>query len=192
MTESNNDNQPVVEPVDNTPEVAEEPNQSSEQERVDYAKYRELLDEKKKEQKKAREYEAKLKEVEEGKLVEQQRYKELFEARDTELNTLKSELEAKSRSELERMKRDALIREVGGLRRDEYAKFIDMDKIILESDGNLNSESVKEYAKEFKKNFAELIRERSMPSQTPDKAPEVSEPSFNSLSSEEMLKRMKN
>lgn len=180
-------------------EVAGQPNETTQENQetsIAYDKYRKLLDEKKKVQEElqskakiAQEYEQKLKKIEEEKLVEQQRYKELFENRDKELSDIKKRLEDEKTAYLEAKKVQEFLRAVGDLKKDSYIKFIDTKKIILNSDGTIDKESLKDYAATFKRDYGELLKEAG--AKLPEVAPTNSKGDFSSLKSQDILKILK-
>lgn len=154
---------------------------------VDYASHRKLLDEKKKEQQRASELEARLKAIEDEKLKEQAKYKELFDARDSELNQLKEQIKLADKEKLSNAKMEAFISAVGGLKDPSYKKMVDLDKIDLE-----DAKSLEAYALQFKSSFPDLLAVKQAPQQLPNKGAEgVKDVNLSSLSSEELLALLK-
>jgi hypothetical protein len=188
MAENSSVNSPEA-PVESK---EEESQKTTEEKSVDYSTHRKLLDEKKKEKARVKELEAKLAEIEEGKLEEEKRYKELFEKRDSELKELQKTLEESKKSKVQRDKLDAFNKAVGGLKNESYSKLVDLDKIIIE-DGVVNEASLVDYATEFKKKHPELIDSKPAPSQLPSEAPKGMEkkPSLKGMSSKDILEQIK-
>jgi hypothetical protein len=121
------------------------------------AKLQELLDEKKKEQAKRVELESKLQSIEEEKLKASNQYKELYESKAKELETLTKQRELENKAFLEHKKLDAFLKEIGGLKKGDYVSLIDTNKLIADESGNINADSVKVYAEQFKQAYPELI-----------------------------------
>lgn len=180
-----------VNPVDANGSESQEANQEvvSKETRdvVDYASHRKLLDEKKKEQARAADLEARLNAIEETKLKEQAKYKELFDARDSELNQLKEQLKASEMEKATQAKMEAFLNAVGGLKDPSYRKMVDLDKVDLE-----DAKSLEAYAVQFKSSFPDLLAVKQVPSQLPNQgAGGVKEVNLSSLSSEELLALLK-
>jgi len=171
-------------------------NNSNESETVSYEKYRQLLDEKKKAQaekesilKEHNEAKKRLKEIEDAKLLEEARYKELYEAREKELAEIKERAEHEKKAFLEAKKIEAFLRATGGLKKDSYRKFIDTSKIILESSGNVDENSLQDYAASFKRDYGELLKNIST-TKLPENAPKTGSTEISKMSSAEILKLM--
>lgn len=167
-----------------------------EENKIEYEKYRSLLDEKKKTQAERDEYKDKLKHLEEQKLIEQNRYKELYESRQKELEEIKSIRDKEKLAFVEQRKLQAFIESVGGLKRQDYVKFIDTDKIIVESDGSFNKDSLQEYVESFKHSFPELLKQsqvNTLPSDSPkvDKRGKINLKNKTSKEILELIKRGK-
>lgn len=166
------------------------------EDKIDYAKYRQLLDEKKKiqqalEEKSRREAElsSKLTSYEEEKMKEEKRFKELFEARDNELKKIKDQMETERKAFNEAKKVEAFLRASGGLKNNKYKNFIDTDKILIGSSGDVDDISLTEYVEEFRKSYGELL---AMPAKkvTPSQeAPKVDSLNLGSLNSSDLLKK---
>jgi len=121
------------------------------------AKLQELLDEKKKEQSKRVELEQKLQSIEEEKLKASNQYKELYESKTKELETIATQRELEKQAFLEHKKLDAFLKEVGGLKKGDYVSLIDTSKLIVDESGNINSDSIRVYAEQFKQAYPEII-----------------------------------
>ena len=174
-------------------EQIEDSEQRLEENKIEYQKYRSLLDEKKKTQAERDSYKDRLKELEEQRLVEQNRYKELYESRNQELEEIKSIQKKEKQAFVEQKKLQAFIESVGGLKRQDYVKFIDTDKIIVESDGSFNQDSLQEYVESFKHSFPELLKQsqvNTLPSDSP-KVDKRSKSNLKNKTSKEILELIK-
>lgn len=132
---------------------------------ISYAKYRELLGEKKDVSSKYAETKAQLDkllaEQEESNrkaLEEQNRYKELYESERKKASKAAELLEAKDREAQEEKKFIAFQEKVGGLTKAEYRRFFDADKIPVGADGSIDEKALESYANEFKVKFPELLK----------------------------------
>jgi hypothetical protein len=132
---------------------------------ISYAKYRELLGEKKDVSAKYAETKAQLDkfiaEQEESNrkaLEEQNQFKQLYESERKKASKAVELLEAKEREAQEEKKFVAFQEKVGGLTKAEYRRFFDADKIPLGADGSIDEKSLETYANEFKMKFPELLK----------------------------------
>lgn len=179
-------------PVESQSKV-EEPavQQQVQEDQVSYAKYRELLNEKKKVQQANEELAKKVQAIEEAKLIEEKRYKELYEARENELTSIRNTMEADKAKALEAKKVEAFLKSVGGLKNDSYLALLDKSKIIIESDGTVNKESLEDCVDSFKKSYPELLNVQ-VKKGLPEKAPVIeTRVSIASLKADDILKQLK-
>lgn len=146
-------------------------------ESVPYTKFRELLDETKKAKASFSETKAQLdkllserEEAEKKRLEETNNFKALYEKAEKDRNKLIEMYETEKRSKVNDRKYNAFIKEVGGLRKEEYRKFVDVDALPAEPDGSIDTEKIRDYAMKFKEQFPELLAEPSKP-QPPSTAP---------------------
>lgn len=140
-------------------------------ETVPYGKFRELLDEKKKLSSAFTDVKTQLdtllsekEEAEKKRLAEINDFKTLYEKTAKDKEKLVELYESEKRGKIRDRKYNAFLREVGGLRKDEYKSFVDIDDIPLKDDGDVDIEKVREFAFKFKEQFPELVAE-------PTKAP---------------------
>jgi hypothetical protein len=138
---------------------------SKEPDSIPYAKYRELLGEKKDVSAKFAETKAQLDkllaEQEESNrkaLEDQNQFKQLYESERKKASKAVELLEAKEREAQEEKKFVAFQEKVGGLTKAEYRKFFDADKIPLAADGSIDEKALESYANEFKTKFPELLK----------------------------------
>ena len=154
------------------------------------SKQKEILNEKKKLQEELQKIRDTQKKQEEEKLKEQERYKELADKREKELEELRKQRETELTAFKEAKKMNLFLKEVGGLKQDKYQNLVDLDKIIIDSDGNIDKNTLKDYVSQFKTEYPELIKstekqENKPPQNAPRNTPEVD---FSKLSYSEQLK----
>lgn len=153
------------------------------------AKQREILDEKKRIQDEYNKLKESQKKQEEEKLKEQERYKELADKREKELAELKNIRETEMNAFKEAKKMNAFLKEIGGLKQEKYQNLVDLDKVILGSDGTIDEGSLKDYVSSFKTEYPELIktteRKENLPPQTATKNTPPKD--FHGLSFKEMM-----
>jgi hypothetical protein len=134
-------------------------------------KKNELLNEKKKEQAKNRELQqelesmkAMLRRQEEEKLEQNQEYKTLWENTQKE----KEEIQNKYFGLQENLVKEKKIKQFNkvlgkALSKDRYYDFVDLNSIIIESDGSINQDSVKYTVNLFRENYPELTPKQDFP-----------------------------
>lgn len=105
----------------------------------------------------AAELEAKLKSIEEEKMQDQQQWKELFEKRTSELESLKNEVRQREEQYLTAVKRNALKNELGGKVKDEYLQHANLDQIQFTENGVIDQESLLSVANNFREHHSQLI-----------------------------------
>ena len=164
------------------PETAEE--EKSEQV-VAWESHQKLLSQRKADQKKARQLEQEarelreqLKSIQNAKLEEKQEYKKLYEASRAELESIKREQEEKERIMVNKEKQAALIKELGGLRKNDYLKFADLENIVIDDSGQIDSNSVRLEANRFREAYPELIASKN-PVRVNSQAPAGNSPVLN-------------
>src|SRR6056297_2361336 len=150
---------------------------------ISYAKYRELLDETKKEREKRQNYETKLK--------EQNRWKELFEKSKAEAQSLKDAAEQERKAFIESKKLSKFLQKIGGLKNESYQNFVDTSKILY-SEGKIDENSLDAYADEFKTNYPELLKQLERKETLPNKAPKSGEKSYSKMSYDELSTFLRN
>jgi len=188
MTENNGNEQQSATEQPKTPAGTENVPES-----VPYAKFRELLDETKKAKASFSETKAQLdkllserEEAEKKRLEETNNYKALYEKAEKDRTKLIELYESEKRSKVNDRKYSAFVREVGGLRKEEYRKFVDIDAIPAEQDGSIDTEKVRDYALKFKEMFPELISEPSK-QPPPANAPRATPTGDKPMSQQELL-----
>jgi hypothetical protein len=103
-------------------------------------------------------------------LKENQEWKSLAEQKSKQLEQALAEKQATEKKWIDNHKLNSFLSEVGGLRNPEYSKFIDYSKILVNDDGTINADSVKNYANEFRESYSDLIKPsdaKPLPSDAP-------------------------
>jgi hypothetical protein len=155
-----------VEPKTTEPAVPVAKEGTTVPENVPYSKFRELLDEKKKLSSAFSEVRTQLdtllsekEEAERKRLSEINDFKTLYEKTAKDKEKLLELYESEKRTKTRDRKFNAFLREVGGLRKDEYRSFVDLDGVPTRDDGEVDAEKIREFALKFKEQFPELVAE---------------------------------
>lgn len=126
----------------------------------------------------ASELETRLKSIEEEKMQDQQQWKELFEKRTGELESLKREVQQRESQYLTAVKRNALKNELGGKIKDDYLVHANIDGIQFNENGSIDLESLHAVANHFRENHGNLI-----PVESKSQATGISSPSNSTIGS---------
>lgn len=102
------------------------------------------------------ELEVKLKAYEEEKLKEEAKWKELYEKRNQEIESVKQQVQQEKQNYLKTVKMAALKAELGGVK-ETYLVHADLSSIEFNDDGSLNPESVRSVANKFREEHSMLI-----------------------------------
>lgn len=100
---------------------------------------------------------AQLKAQEEAEMRKNEQFKELAERREAELEELKTQYSHKSSRFETAVKRTALKQELGGRIKEEYLQFANLNAILMDENGIVDSESLRAVANEFRKQHGQLI-----------------------------------
>jgi hypothetical protein len=103
------------------------------------------------------EYQAKLKAIEEEKMREENRWKELYENKNQELEIERKKLSEKEKSVQKSIKLSALKTELGGKIKDQYLVHAQLDAIEFKEDGSIDFDSLQKVANDFRKEHGQLI-----------------------------------
>lgn len=151
---------------------------------VDYSTYKRAVDKEKRVKDQLRQMEERLaffeqkeQEAKEKKLAEQQEWQKIAKLKDEEVKKLSDQIVALRSKEVNALRKDALINELGGVRRPEYLNFAPIDMIEV-VDGVPDPHSVKLVAEEFRKNYGDLLAGGSAKPKVPNRAasaPELDE-----------------
>ena len=139
--------------MDSNPETSNESNNDFVPKRA----YKEVSEDMHKYKTQLRETQAKLNELNakmeaerNRQLEDENRYKELYEG-------LKGKYEKETSQFKDIHKKNAVINKVGGLKRSEYAKFIDTSNIHMDENGMIDKESIDREVMRLQQEFPELI-----------------------------------
>lgn len=145
--------------------------------KVSYATFKKLLDEKKTLAAQFNEMKAQMdsfkasqEEAALAKMAEAGEYQKLYEAEKAKATKAVELLEAHRREVQETEKKKAVLSKLG-LKREEYAGFVDMDKVQM-ADGKVDEASLDAFVAEFKAQFPEFVVEQKAPPPTGN-APKV-------------------
>ena len=135
-----------------------------EKELVEYETYKRVLDQRKADQSKARELQAELdlikaerENAEAAKLAEQKRFEELYASERKKSEDLTSRIKQAETQAATEKKRAAIKSSLGGVRKDEYLSFADLDSIVILENGQLDTDTVKAAANKFREAHPELV-----------------------------------
>lgn len=131
--------------------------------------------------------------AEEAKLIEDGEIQKLLDVEKKRTEELQSSIDSNVKKEIYRSKEEALKKELGSLRKDEYLKFANVESIVMEDDGSINLDSVKEVASQFKDSYSDLMQSSS--SGLPNSAPKsgskgLTRAKWLTLPANEMASRM--
>lgn len=114
--------------------------------------------------------------VEREKLEEQGKWKELYEKQKQKLQETEANLSSSKNQFVDFHKKQAVISKLGGLKKDDYAKFIDTNAVDVQENGKIDDSSVEAEVNRIKEQFPELIKGSDVKSfnQAPAKKTEVS------------------
>ncbi len=116
------------------------------------------------------EYQAKLEAIETAKLQEQGRWEEIAKKKDEQLKLLSSERNSEKNKFVDYHKKQAVIAELGGFKKSEYASFIDVSNVEVDDNGVVISSSLEAEVDRIRTNYPEIIKGRSsgiLPSEAP-------------------------
>lgn len=112
------------------------------------------------------EQEAKLK----AELEEKEDWKRLYQTSEEKLKSLHNEYTLERSKFVDSHKVNAVIQSLGGFKKSEYNRFIDVSKIETKEDGSIDDVSVNAEVERIKKEYPELIKQKSvtpLPSDAP-------------------------
>ena len=136
-----------------------------EEDKVGYDTYKRVLDQKKSVDAKNKSMldeltalKAEKASAEEAKLIEDGEIQKLLDVEKKRTQELQSSIDSNVAREIRRSKEEALRKELGPLRKEEYLQFANAESIVMEEDGSINLESVKAVASQFKEGYADLMQ----------------------------------
>lgn len=162
MTEPAGDSANPGTDASGTPTITE----PKESDKVDYSKYRELLDEKKKVQARERElatkvenYEKAQKEKEEDAAKKRGDYESLIKTREEEINNLKSKLTTFEERQVHVKKVGSFLKTAGSDIDEKWLRLVDPNEIIVNPEtGEVDQMSVAKAVDSFKKTWPEAFK----------------------------------
>lgn len=113
----------------------------------------------------------KIDDIAKDQLIAKEEYKELYETEVKKNMELENQLKEKNDKFINVHKKQKVIEKLGGFRKPEYNKFIDITKIIMDDNGDVDEMTVDVEVKRLKQEYPELIK-KSKGSTLPNNAPE--------------------
>lgn len=107
---------------------------------------------------------------EQQKLVEQNKWQDLYKKSEEKLKALTSQRDSERNKFIDSHKKNAVIQALGGFKRSDYSRFVDVSQVDLAEDGTVNEDSVQAEVSRIRKEFPELLKSAPKPT-LPDKAP---------------------
>lgn len=127
--------------------------------------------------------------AEEQSLKENEQWKTLYEKKAEEAKKLGSELTEKEARFINFHKKNAVIRELGGFKKDEYNSFINVNNVEMDDNGNIVHDSLIAEVNRLKQSYPELIKS-SQPQNLPTDAPKSftsTDKDFSALTPQERI-----
>lgn len=164
--------------VSDTPEIVRDASEEKPTNTIAYETHKKLLNQRKGDQEKIRNMEQQLtefmnaqKQTEEQKLLEQGKLQELVELKEKELQEARQENSAYKSDFDKAMKLSAFREKLGGtVDHNDYYKFVNTDKIILDPEAGVDEESVEAVVNQFKQEHYKLYTpkvSKSLPNDAP-------------------------
>jgi len=112
--------------------------------------------------------------AEDAAKAEQGRFEELFQTEQKKAQDLQANIDSRILQDVTRSKKNALKVELQGLRKDEYLQFADVNSIVMDDNGVIDIESVKNVASTFRESYSDLFaKSSSLPDSAPGKGPQT-------------------
>ena len=127
-------------------------------------------------------------------LAEQGRWEELYKKQSEDMNRLKQEKSADQDKFIGFHKKNSVLQKVGGFKRDEYNKFINVDAINLNDDGSIDEVSMNLEIDRIRQTYPELLK-TSASNKLPNNAPKESNiggKTYESMTRDEKFEYKKN
>lgn len=105
-----------------------------------------------------------------AKLMEKEQYHELYKKTEAKLKEVVQERESERKRFVDGHKANAVVANLGGFKKPEYIKFINLDAVDISEDGNISEASVMSEVDRIKREFPELIKAttaKPLPSDAP-------------------------
>ncbi len=90
-------------------------------------------------------------------LADQKKYQELYEKEKKKREESDSRLSDMTKAQVTKEKQQALSTALGGLKKNEFLKFANLDGIAMNEDGTVDAASVTEVANKFRADYPELV-----------------------------------
>ena len=108
--------------------------------------------------------------LEKNQLEKNEEWKVLYEREKSERESAVQELQQKSAQFIDSSKKNAVVQQLGGFKKDEYSKFIDVSNIEVTETGTFDSDSIGREVERIRQTFPELLRASDSP-KLPNTAP---------------------
>lgn len=95
---------------------------------------------------------------EKASLYEQEKWKELYQSTDKKLTKVLTEQETDRSKLVEVHKKNAVVEQLGGFKKPEYVKFVNMSAVEMDDSGNISPESIAAEVQRLRKEYPELIK----------------------------------
>ncbi len=120
--------------------------------------------------------------LERVQLEKNEEWKVLYEREKGERELAVNELQLKSTQFVDSSKKNAVVQQLGGFKRDEYSSYIEASNIDVTENGTIDSESLSKEVERIRQTFPELLKASNTP-KLPNGAPSsVTEPQPKTLS----------
>jgi viroplasmin and RNaseH domain-containing protein len=96
--------------------------------------------------------------LERNQLEKNEEWKVLYEREKSERESAVSELQQKSTQFMDSSKKNAVVQQLGGFKKDEYSRFIDVSNIEVTDNGTFSSESLSREVERVRQTFPELLK----------------------------------
>lgn len=91
-----------------------------------------------------------------------EKWKDLHQASEAKLAQLTQQMQSERAKFSNFHKINAVVSEIGGFLKNDYNKFINVDAIEIDDEGNINQESVKAEGERLRKEYAELLKKTAV------------------------------
>ncbi len=129
-----------------------------------------------------------IQEAKEKEALEQQgKWEELYKKSQEKFQTLQAEREQEKSQFVDYHKKNSVLSKLGGFKRDEYNKFIDVKSIQMNEDGSINEDTLTAEIDRIRQEYPELLKAQpsvKLPKDAPSYS-EVGKKSFDQMSEKE-------
>lgn len=92
-----------------------------------------------------------------AQLAEQKRFEELYTSEKAKREAAEQRATELTQKQIDAAKQSALVRELGGVKKDEFLRFADVASIRVNEDGSVDPDSLREVATKFRQSYPELL-----------------------------------